>query len=94
MVECPGCGRRRIYHLGDLRDYFRRRGWHDGLNRVAQRFRCVQCGARAAGITWVGEGFPAPDGAVWTCFAPFGIDEASWAIASPAERERLIKRRR
>ncbi len=94
MVECPGCSRKRIYHLGDVRKQFRQRGWDDRLHRIAERFRCVACGARPTGIIWVGEGFPPPAGAVWTCFAPFGIDADAWARASPAERDRLVKRRR
>ncbi|KRB95172.1 hypothetical protein [Sphingomonas sp. Root1294] len=96
MVECPtsACGRKRIYHLADIHRYFRSKGWDDRLNSVAARFWCVECGARPQDIVWVGQGFSAPRGAIWTCFAPYGIDARAWARASETERARLIKRRR
>lgn len=96
LLECPnaGCGRKRIFHLGDIYRHFRERGWDERLHKVAERFWCVECGARPREIVWVGEGVDPPAGAIWTCFAPYGIDPRSWARAGEDDRARLIRRRR
>jgi hypothetical protein len=94
VCPTPTCGRKRIYHLGDIRGHFRSKGWDDRLHKVAERFWCVECGGRPSEIMWVGEGFPAPPGAIWTCFAPYGIDARTWARATPEDRARLIRARR
>ncbi|MBO9380147.1 hypothetical protein GG804_25600 [Sphingomonas histidinilytica] len=96
LLECPtaDCGRKRIFHLGDVYRYFRERGWDERLHKVAERFWCAECGARPREIIWVGEGFDAPAGAIWSCFAPYGIDLRAWARAAEDDRARLIRRRR
>jgi hypothetical protein len=63
-------------------------------SKAAERFWCIECGARPREIVWVGEGVDPPAGAIWTCFAPYGIDPRSWARAGEDDRVRLIRRRR
>ncbi len=96
LLECAPCRRRRLYDLAEMRREFRRRGWRDGFDRIYRHFRCVFCGARPSGVYFYERGgaFDPPADAIDTCFAPFGIDPRSWALASPADRAKLIKARR
>ncbi|KKC24837.1 hypothetical protein [Sphingomonas sp. SRS2] len=99
LVRCSNsqCGRARIFDVRAIRDHWKKKRWSDRFRDVPLHFYCAICRSRPERLQWIE---PGPYGlgstikAPAACLAPFGINPLAWALASPEDRERLIKARR
>jgi hypothetical protein len=94
-VRCIGCNRSADFRVSDMLAHRQRLKLSTDWAAVKKSFRCKVCGRVRLKVYFViDEQIPIQHDKPPTHYVPAGVDVRAFLAASPAERQRMVKRAR